>query len=87
MSYNWTNKYTSKERFDAKYYDEYNNLPHIAGYKDPLYAFASIDPKGTMAIEGVKSSWMAPSPYDMGMPKGMEGSVLTANISDYSISF
>lgn len=87
MSYNWTSKYTSEERFDKKYYEQYKNLPHIAGYQDPLFAFATLDPKGSLHIEGVKSQWMHPSPYELGMSEGMEGSVLTAEISDYILKF
>lgn len=88
MSYQWmSDKYRSIERFDKKFYDDYKWLPNIAGYKEPLFAFASLNPKGTMTIEGVKSQWMSPSPYEMGMPKGTEGLVYSAEISDYTIQF
>jgi hypothetical protein len=87
MSYQWvTGKYTSTQRFAEELYLKYNNLIHIAGYKDPLYAFATIHPNGTLIIEGVKSEWMQPSPYDMGMSKGIEGSIYTSEISDYNLS-
>ena len=88
MSYQWmSDKYSSKERFSKKLYKEYGNLPHIAGYKNPLYAFATLNSKGTMTIEGVKSEWMSPSPYEMGMPKGIDGMVYSAEISDYKFNF
>ncbi len=88
MSYQWVSgKYKSTERFPKNFYDQYGNLPHIAGYKDPLYAFATINKKGTIHIEGVKSKWMAPSPYDMGMPKGIEGMAYSAEMSDYNFEF
>jgi hypothetical protein len=88
MSYQWmSSKYASKERFAESFYKDYPNLPQIAAYKDPLYAFVTLDAKGTMAIEGVKSQWISPSPYEMGMPKGIEGLVYSAEISDYKIIF
>jgi hypothetical protein len=86
MSYQWvTGKYTSTERFPKELYEHYPNLPHLAGYQDPLYAFATLRPEGKLIIEGVKSSWMSPSPYDLGMPKGMEGTVISPEMSDYEL--
>ncbi len=82
-----SDKYKSAQRFPKAFYDKYGNLPHIGAYKDPLYAFATLNPKGTLKIEGVKSEWMSPSPYEMGMPKGIEGMVYSAEISDYNIKF
>lgn len=88
MSYQWmSDKYKSTKRYPKPFYKEYNNLANIASYKDPLYAFATINPKGIMNIEGVKSQWTTPSPYDMGMPKGIYGSEYTAEISDYNLKF
>lgn len=87
MSYQWSDKYTTTERFPKELYKQYSNLHHIAAYKDPLYAFASLNPKGKMAIEGVKSTWMPPSPYDVGKPKEEKGISNTPQISDYNIKF
>lgn len=88
MSYQWmSDKYTSKKRFAKKYYEQYQWLPNIAAYQDPLFAFATLNTKGTLEIEGVKSNWVSPSPHEMGMPKGMEGMQLSAEISDYKIDF
>jgi len=88
MSYQWVSgKYKSTERFSKELYKEYGNLEHIAAYKESLYAFATLDPKGTMKIEGVKSDWVSPSPYKMGMPKSIDGMVYSAEISDYIIKF
>lgn len=88
MSYQWmSDKYSSKERFAEKYYKDYTWLPNIAAYEKPLYAFATLNPKGTLTIEGVKSNWLSPSPYEMGMKKGIEGMVYSSEISDYNIKF
>ncbi|NKI27467.1 metallophosphoesterase [Arenibacter sp. 6A1] len=88
MSYQWLSaKYKSTQRFPKEFYDQYGNLPQIGAYKDPLYAFATLNAKGTMEIEGVKSTWMSPSPYEMGMDKGIDGMVYSAKMSDYKIKF
>jgi predicted MPP superfamily phosphohydrolase len=88
MSYQWlSSKYSSTERFPKELYKEYGNLPHIGAYKDPLFTFATLNSKGSMSIEGVKSQWLSPSPYEMGMEKGIEGMVYSSEISDYKIKF
>jgi len=88
MSYQWmSDKYKSNERFTKELYKSYKWLPNLAAYKDPLYAFVQLSPKGTMSIEGVRSQWVTPSPYDMGMRIGIEGSVYSAEISDYHLEF
>ena len=88
MSYQWTgDKYKNSDRYPKKFYEQYKQLPNIAPYKDSLYAFATIDPIGEMIIEGVKSEWLAPSPYDIGMPKGVYGSEYSAEMSDYNLNF
>ena len=88
MSYQWMeDKYKNTTRYPKEMYESYTWLPNLAPYKDPLYAFASLDPKGSMSIEGVKSEWVPPSPFDLGMPQGMLGSEYSACISDYDLIF
>lgn len=88
MSYQWmSDKYKSTERFPKEFYTTYKWLPNVASYRDPLYAFATLNSNGSMIIEGVKSEYMKPSPYDLGMPKAVEGAVLTPEISDYKLKF
>lgn len=87
MSYQWTQEHTTKNRFEKGLYNKYPNLEHIAGYKDPLYAFATLNAKGTMKIEGVKSEWMSPSPMDLGMPRNMYDIPISPEISDYRIKY
>lgn len=88
MSYQWMeDKYRNTERYSKALYGQYKWLANIAPYKDPLYAFATVDPKGSMIIEGVKSQWMSPSPYDLGMPKNIYGNEYSAEMSDYNLKF
>lgn len=88
MSYQWMeDNYKNTQRYPKEMYDAYKWLPNMATYKDPLYAFATIDPAGSMTIEGVKSQWMPPSPFEAGMPKNIYGNEYSAEISDYLLTF
>ena len=88
MSYQWVSgKFESTERFPKEFYKEYGNLHHIAGYEDPLYAFATLKPKGVMKIEGVKSKWIEPSPYKMNTPDYKRQFKEFIQISDSKIKF
>lgn len=87
-SYQWMDdKYRNTDRYPKELYEQYKWLPNLATYKDPLFAFATLDPNGTITIEGVKSEWMSPSPYETGMPKGIYGSEYSAEMSDYNLAF
>lgn len=83
LSYQWFNT-KNFDRYDKKLYDEYKMLPNIAMYKDPLYAFVSIDNR-QLTVKGIRSSWIPPSPYDAGIPKAIYGNECTPVISDYII--
>jgi predicted phosphodiesterase len=87
LSYQWVSgKYESIERFPKEFYKEYGSLHHIAAYEDPLYAFATIE-RGMMKIEGVKSDWISPSPYEMNGPNDELKFDASVQISDYKIKF
>ena len=88
MSYQWMDdKYRCIQRYPKELYDQYQWLPNLATYKDPLYAFATINVNGTLLVEGVRSEWVAPSPFEMGMPKRIYGDEISPEISDYEIEF
>lgn len=88
MSYQWIeDKYRNMDRYPKAMYSKYKWLPNMATYKDPLYAFATFDPKGSMIIEGVKSQWMPPSPFDTGMTQNFYGNEYSSQISDYQLHF
>ena len=40
-----------------------------------------------MSIEGVKSDWMKPSPFDLGMSRDDYATPVSSKISDYKIKF
>ena len=85
MSYQWVGDSYKTKRYSEEESKGYKWLSHVAPYRDPLYAFARINPKGSLTVEGVKSVWLPPSPYELGMPKGPLGNICTPEISDYKI--
>lgn len=53
-SYQWIGE-TRNDRFQKEEYERYMSLPKLAGYKDSLFAFTTLDPKSFLLIEGVGS--------------------------------
>lgn len=87
MSYYWVGEAYQTIRYSEELRKEYKWLDHIAPYQDPLYAFVRIQSSGTITIEGVRSQWVPPSPFEAGMPEQMVGMALKAQISDYQIQW
>ncbi len=87
MSYQWLGEKYQAKRYDESVHEQYKWLAHTAPYQDPLYAFATLSPKGKLKIEGVRSQWLAPSPHEIGLPKQVMGNEYSPVISDYEIKF
>ena len=60
-------------------YKKNPDLKYVCPYADPLYAFVTINKNGTIVIKGKTSSWMLPSPMDLGIELSEER---TSKISD-----
>lgn len=87
MSYQWIGDHAQAKRYPPEMLAEYKWLNHLAQYEEPLYAFASLNHKGSFEITGVRSQWVSPSPDEMGLPKQVYGNEYSPNISDYKIEF
>lgn len=90
MSYQWLGeKFSSTNRYqDQTLYQKYPNLSKIAPYKDPLYAFIEIDPKGMLTIEGRISEWVGPSLDDINYTYDQAiGYPFSPTLSNRSLSF
>lgn len=87
MTYQWIGDNSQAKRYPPEMLVEYKWLNHLAPYQDPLYAFASLNHKGTLKLKGVRSQWVSPSPSEMGLPKQVYGNEYTPIISDYTIRF
>lgn len=64
--------------------DGYGSDGPRAVYQDPLYAFVTIDPAGTIHITGKESQFMSPTPTETKHPDAPR---LSASISDRNVRF
>lgn len=69
MSYKWVGDKFAYQRFGPHVEQAYPAVSKTCPYKDPLYTVLSIDPKaGTMHFEGRKTSFISPTPEEIGVP-------------------
>jgi len=54
------------EFFSPDLYINYRLFKYMAPYKDPLWAIITLNDDGSIEIRGKKSSWLGPSPTEMG---------------------
>jgi 3',5'-cyclic AMP phosphodiesterase CpdA len=66
MSYQWLGEQFSLERYEPALHEKYPILKFLAPYKDPLWALITIENDGSFNIKGKESSWVGPSPLEMG---------------------
>ena len=66
MSYQWLGDKFPLERYEPAVHEKYPMLKYMAPYKDPLWALITIKNDGSFDIKGKESSWIGPSPLEMG---------------------
>jgi 3',5'-cyclic AMP phosphodiesterase CpdA len=71
-------------RYSEEIDKEYPYLKYTTPYRDPLYAIATLSDT-EIAIDGVESEFVGPSPYELGMPKKASEFVSTAKISSHRL--
>lgn len=77
------NKYTNKTRYPEAEYKRSPTLADTAPYKDALYGIVNLDPKKqTITLKGVKSSFIKPSPQDLGVEPEID--LINRNVVPYS---
>ncbi|GBU08317.1 hypothetical protein AwDysgo_16480 [Bacteroidales bacterium] len=61
--------YANRSRYPDSFYQKRNSLQFVVPYKDALYANVSLDAQNKkIFIEGFKSSFIPPSPAELGLP-------------------
>jgi predicted phosphodiesterase len=87
-SYYWVGSKFKHARFSPEIERDHPNLSSTIPYRDPLFAFATIDPSsGRMAIEGRTSAYLEPGPEALGMPAEPENNRPSPRISDRVVRF
>lgn len=80
MSYQWLGGDYQKIRYSEEVDEQYPWIKYTVPYRDPLFAFMTISPKGVLKIEGVKSEFVGPSPDELGYPEQPENNRTTPYI-------
>ena len=73
------------EGIPASVYEDKPDLKYVCPYTDPLYAFVTIFEDGTISIKGITSTWVDPSPMELGYNGGNLPPEKTPKISDRMI--
>ena len=86
MSYYWVGGANKHESYPAEVHADHPWIQYTSPYADPLWAFVTIDPKGELRIEGVRSRWVGPSPKELGYEAGEDERGITPNVSSRDVS-
>ncbi len=68
MSYLWMGEKYQHIRYSEEVDKNFRWIKYTAPIADPLYAMVKISKKGKISIKGRKSSWVGPSPWEVGYP-------------------
>jgi predicted phosphodiesterase len=86
MSYYWVGNSKKHESYPTEVHAEHPWIQYTSPYADPLWAFVTIDPKGELRIEGVRSRWVGPSPAELGYEEGKDEQGITPNVTARNVS-
>ncbi len=86
MSYKWVGGSKKHESYPPEVHAEHPWIEYTCPYADPLWSFVTIDPKGELRIEGIRSKWVGPSPEELGYEKGKDTRGITPNVSARAVS-
>ena len=84
MSYHWLGADFIHNSYAPEIMKKHPDIKYTVPYKDPIFALVTLDrQRGFMQIEGVKSEFVGPSPWELGASrKKFDAATLSANVSD-----
>ncbi|NRA97146.1 MAG: metallophosphoesterase [Planctomycetes bacterium] len=85
MSYFWVGGARKHKSYPAEVHAAHPWIEYTSPYQDPLWAFVTIDPKGVLRIEGVRSKWVGPSPKQLGYAARANEKGITPTVTDHSV--
>jgi predicted phosphodiesterase len=80
MSYKWVGGSKKHASYPAEVHADHPWIEYTCPYEDPLWSFVTIDPKGELRIEGIRSKWVGPSPEELGYEEGYDKRGVTPNV-------
>ncbi len=81
MSYQWLGDKYKTIRYSKEIDESYEWIKYTVPYKNPLFAFVEVD-QNRIKTEGVKSSFVGPSPEALGYPEQPENNKTTPEIKN-----
>ncbi len=86
-SYHWVGGDYQRVRYSKEIDAAYPYIKYTVPYRDPLFALVTIDhARGAMSIEGRKSSFVGPPPWELGRDReAWEANTLTPRVSDWKL--
>lgn len=81
MSYKWVGGKKRHQSYSEEVHAAHPWIEYTCPYEDPLWAYVTIDPKGVLRIEGIRSRWVGASPEELGYPEGKDTRGITPNVS------
>jgi hypothetical protein len=79
MSYVWLGNDYAHIRYSEEIDKAFPAIKYTAPYKDSLFASVRLDPHGGLSIRGIRSEFVGPSPWELGL-KEKAGTILDKNI-------
>jgi calcineurin-like phosphoesterase family protein len=67
MSYQWLGDDFARVRYSKEIDEKYPWIKYTVPYKDPIYTVAEIDTRGTFSLKASSTSFVGPSPKELGM--------------------
>lgn len=72
MSYHWLGDKYVHVRYSEEVDKNFKWIKYTAPFKDPLFTIVEISTRGTIKIEGKKSEWVGPTPWELGYPEALK---------------
>jgi len=70
MSYFWMGGDYQHVRYSVEIDKDYPWIKYTAPYRDPVFALVTLEPDGSIRIDGTRSTWVGPSPKELGYNTG-----------------
>ncbi len=86
MSYKWLGESYPCVRYSNEVDKNFKWIKYTAPYRDPLFTVVEISLKGYIHIEGRKTKWVGPSPWQLGFPESLKKYIRPA-ISERTLRF
>ncbi|WP_211322909.1 metallophosphoesterase family protein [Arenibacter echinorum] len=71
MAYKWMDEAYTQVRYSNEIDKEFKWIKFTAPYKEPLFTVVEISSEGYIKINGKKSEWVGPSPWELGYPESL----------------